>query len=95
MEKVVVRVIGDDAATVHGLWQLDGQARPPDKASAPSDNHSPPGRRRGILLIVAERRPDGWYAVTAQNTDIIPGAETITAEGSKRVPRSYRSPRDF
>lgn len=93
LENVAVRTIGADAATVHALWRLEGQSRPAgDTTDLPSPNRPTRlDRRRGILLLVAERQADGWHAVAAQNTDIIPGAETITADGARRTPRSYRT----
>ncbi len=70
IEEVSVRHIGDDAATVHGRWRMEGQRAPDDTVLDP---------RRGVVLLVLRRTDDGWRAVAAQNTDIVPGAETMAA----------------
>ena len=42
------------------------------------------------MVFVAQRQPDGWQVVTAQNTDAIPGQETlgITTQGAEAL--NYR-----
>lgn len=75
-----VRTLGD-VAIVQARWELTGQ-RAPDGSSG--------GRRRGVLMLVARRAGDGWEAVAAQNTDRIPGSETVLAQGSRAAAVSYR-----
>jgi uncharacterized protein (TIGR02246 family) len=91
IEKVAVREVGADAAVVHMRWRLDDQSPPAGGDSAQAEAQAPAlDARRGILVLVAQRTENGWLAVAAQNTDIVPGAETIVAEGSRRSARSYR-----
>lgn len=61
VEQVAERRLSPGHAVVHCLWRLVGEDPPGARA------------RRGILVLVAERRPAGWIAVTAQTTDIVPG----------------------
>jgi len=55
---------------VHGRWRMEGQRAPDDTVLDP---------RRGIMLLVLRRTGDGWTIAAAQNTDIVPGAETMAA----------------
>ena len=80
LERIEVRQIRHDVATVHGLWRMEGQVEPDGAPSPP---------RTGILLFVAKRTEDGWQVVAAQNTDIAPGAETQSAAGGTLTPVSY------
>jgi len=70
IEEVSVKHLGADAATVHGQWRMVGQRAPDDTVLEP---------RRGIMLLVLRRTGDGWTIAAAQNTDIVPGAETMAA----------------
>lgn len=67
MGKPRTRFVGADAAVVQADWHLTGQVTPTGE---------PAGERRGIFTFVLERRAKGWIAVTAQNTDIEPAAQT-------------------
>ena len=60
--QVSVRDIPPNAAVIHGKWALTG-LHGPDGSAAPD--------RTGILVFVAEKRPDGWKIVASQNTDIV------------------------
>ncbi len=71
--KVKVRYLRDDVATVHGRWKITGQLAP-DGSTA--------GDRRGIFIFVVTRTESGWLCTAAQNTDILPGAETILITGA-------------
>ena len=75
-----VRDLGD-VAVVHGRWEMTGQTGP---------DGSPAGRRRGVLVLVARRRPEGWEAVAAQNTDRIPGSETVLVKEGRAAAVTYR-----
>jgi uncharacterized protein (TIGR02246 family) len=79
--RVKLRRIGRDAAAVHCRFTLTGQ-RALDGSEA--------GRRAGILLFVMERRAEGWICIAAQNTDILPGAETQLAGPEGLTPADYR-----
>ena len=79
-ERVQVRKLDPAVATIHGLWQMTGQVQP---------DGSPAEPRRGVLLLVAQRRGDAWVAVTAQNTDIVRGADTMLAQADGLRGASY------
>lgn len=44
-------------------------------------------------MFVVERCGTGWIAVTAHNTDLVPGSESIAAESDSRRAVSYRGSR--
>ncbi len=75
-----MKEIAPEAATVHGLWRLEGQQAP---------DGTPAGARRGVLLLVARRTAEGWVGVAAQNTDIVPGADTLLAGSGRLGGASY------
>ena len=79
--RVKTRALGDAAAVVHCRFRLSGQ-RAPDGTEA--------GPRSTVMSFVMRRDADGWRCVAAQNTDIVPGAETFEASESGLVPRDYR-----
>jgi uncharacterized protein (TIGR02246 family) len=66
--KVKVRYLHDAVATVHGRWKITGQLAPDGSIA---------GDRRGIFIFVVTQTEGGWLCTAAQNTDILPGAETI------------------
>ena len=78
--RVKTRLLGPDVAVVHCRFRLMGQKTPTGEEAEP---------RSTILVFVLQRDADGWRAVTAQNTDIVPGAETYTNTGGLR-PADYR-----
>ena len=79
--RVKVRALGADHAVVHARFRLTGQLAP-DGSEADT--------RSTILSFVLARGGDGWLAVSAQNTDIVPGAETFRAGGGSLAPEDYR-----
>ena len=85
IEEVSVKYLGADAATVHGRWRMEGQRAPDDTVLEP---------RRGIMLLVLRRSGDGWAIAAAQNTDIVPGAETMAASDSGLSGADYGGGRD-
>jgi uncharacterized protein (TIGR02246 family) len=78
--RVKVRHLGD-VAVVQARMRLTGQAAPDGSAAGP---------RTTILTFVLERRADGWIGVAAQNTDVVPGAETQLAGEGGLSPADYR-----
>lgn len=83
LERVRVRDLGE-VAVVHAAWRIEGQHVPggggPERA----------GERRGVFTFVVHRQPGGgWLAVAAQNTDVVPGAQTLLADGSGLRPARY------
>lgn len=80
--RVKCRRLGEAATVVHARVALSGQRAP---------DGTPAGRRAGILSFVMERQADGgWLCVSAQNTDIVPGAETLLAGSGGLAPQDYR-----
>ncbi|MFZ5961899.1 SgcJ/EcaC family oxidoreductase [Thalassococcus sp. BH17M4-6] len=74
------RALGSDHALVQARFTLTGQTAP---------DGSPAGTRQTILSFVLRRDGPGWIAMAAQNTDVVPGAEThVNAE--RFGPADYR-----
>lgn len=78
--RVKLRDLGD-TAVVHARLSLSGQTAP---------DGSPAQPRRTILTAVLERRDEGWLCVAAQNTDVVPGAESQVATREGLRPADYR-----
>ncbi|GAA1139585.1 SgcJ/EcaC family oxidoreductase [Nesterenkonia lutea] len=92
LEEVRVRELGEGVAVVHARWTLEGQSPAPDESAETSA-----GTRQGIISFTVTQQPptsendDGaWLAVSAQNTDRVPGAETLTAEGQSLRATAYQ-----
>lgn len=77
-----VRYLGEDVAVVHVRWKLTGQA---DKGGSVLDP------RKTVMMFVVQKQADGWIAVAAQNTDVIPGMETFMAKEGGLESADYRS----
>jgi len=71
VEHTEVKYITEEVATVHARWRIEGQYTPDGRVAAP---------RTGIFVFVARHESDGWICTTAQNTDILPGKESIVVE---------------
>jgi uncharacterized protein (TIGR02246 family) len=67
------RLLAHDHAVVHCRFHLTGQIAP---------DGSPAGDRSTILIFVLEQTDDGWRAIAAQNTDVVPGMETHLNTGT-------------
>ncbi|MGH1452140.1 MAG: SgcJ/EcaC family oxidoreductase [Paracoccaceae bacterium] len=80
--RIKTRLTGSDAATVHCRFHLTGQTAPDGTTADP---------RHTIMLFVMAKTPQGWHCIAAQNTDIIPRAETHVATGTTRTPTDYRT----
>ncbi|TDS82954.1 uncharacterized protein (TIGR02246 family) [Nesterenkonia aurantiaca] len=90
LDQVRVRDLGESVAVVHALWTLTGQTPAPREAPDTS-----PGPRQGVISFTLQRQApengDGnWLAVSAQNTDRVPGAETLRASGESLEPTAYQ-----
>lgn len=80
--RVKTRMLGTNAAVVQARMRLTGQS--------PVKGGPEPGPRSTILTFVCTRGADGWLCVAAQNTDIVPGAETHVAGDGRLSARDYR-----
>lgn len=81
MGRVKVRQLADDVAVVHVRMRLSGQ----------SDLGGKAGTRQTVFSFVVRKSEAGWLCASAQNTDIVPGAETyIRTESGELVPADYR-----
>lgn len=78
-----VRYVGEDAAIVHSRWNISGQISP---------GGEPAGRREGIFVFVLERQSLKWIVVTAQNTDVVRGAQTHITGPDSHTPIYYERP---
>lgn len=79
--KVKVKYLSEDIAVLHARMQLSGQ----------SDLDGKAGTRNNMFLFVARKQSKGWLCVSAQNTDIVIGAEThIKREDGTLQPVDYR-----
>ncbi len=67
--KVKLRRLTPGVAVVHGRVILEGQTGREDLPR--------PGRRVTIFSFVVSLGEAGWRCVSAQNTDVVPGAETF------------------
>ncbi len=65
------RMLGPDVAVVRCRLTLSGQKAPDGHIAEP---------RQTILTFVMMRQDAGWLAVSAQNTDVVPGQETHLAD---------------
>ncbi|RIK09328.1 MAG: DUF4440 domain-containing protein [Acidobacteria bacterium] len=66
------RRLGPSAAVVHVAWTITGQLHPDGSVA---------GERSGVFVFVLQRREDGrWLVVAAQNTDRVPGADSLTTD---------------
>ena len=70
---ITTRKLGVGAAIVRCRYNLSGQTAP-DGSTAQD--------RTTILTFVLERTRSGWQAVSAQNTDVVPGMETFVNTGT-------------
>lgn len=78
--RVKLRMLGKDLAVVHCRFRLSGQTAP-DGSEAEA--------RSTVISFVLRQMEGGWQAVSAQNTDIVPGAETQLNDGGL-APADYR-----
>lgn len=74
--RVKVKHLADDIAVVHARMRLHDQT--------PIDDVERPQSRTTIFSFVVHRTPEGWRCASAQNTDVVPGAETNVIDASGR-----------
>lgn len=74
---VRVKRVTDDVAVVQARMHLEDQSPVGDVAR--------PAARTNILTFVARRTADGWRCAAAQNTDVVPGAETNVVDDAGRL----------
>ncbi len=80
--KMKIKRLSEGAAIVHVRMILSGQTPIGDYA----------GVRRTIFTFVVRKHHDLWLCASAQNTDIVAGAETfIRAEDGSLKPVDYRN----
>lgn len=68
LRKTTCRLIGDNVALVHARMKLSGQTNHVSDSTA--------GDRKNIFSFVLEKHSKGWVAISAHNTDVVPGMET-------------------
>lgn len=81
VERVKLRRLGESAAVVHAEWTLTGQT---------PQNNRDAGERRGVFSFVLQKGEAGWLAVSAHNTDRIPGSETHISGEDGLSPTTYQ-----
>ncbi|MEM7490390.1 MAG: SgcJ/EcaC family oxidoreductase [Pseudomonadota bacterium] len=70
-----------EVVVLHARMALTGQTTPDGQTA---------GIRTTILSFVLHRQESGWTCVSAQNTDVTPGAETHLAQDDRLAPQDYR-----
>lgn len=80
--KVKVKQSGSDCMVVHARMRLTGQTEHGGKA----------GLRQTMFIFVLRKHHEHWLCVSAQNTDIVAGAETnLRREDGNLEPVNYRN----
>ncbi len=81
--RMKVKMLANDVAVLHVRMTLSGQT--------PRENAA--GVRQTVFTFVVRKQDDRWLCVSAQNTDIVAGAETlIRTETGELKPADYRKP---
>jgi uncharacterized protein (TIGR02246 family) len=81
LDRITVRELGADVAVVHASWTMNGQITPTGEKA---------GTRRGVISFTTVRQQSGrWLAVSAQNTDAVPGMQTHVATNDELKPETY------
>ncbi len=79
-ERLETRGLGAEAALARVRARMEGQRAPDGSLAQP---------RRTMLLLACREGPEGWRIAAAQNTDIVPGAETMLASDGGLSPTRY------
>ena len=76
LRETKVKLLSDDIAVINARMRLKNQT--------PKGGVETPSLRQNLFTFVVQKFDDSWKCVAAQNTDIIPGAETniIDKEGN-------------
>lgn len=69
IKRIKIKWLNNDIAVVHAKMELSGQTAVGDIKN--------PGNRQNIFSFVMQNTHEGWLCVSAHNTDILPGKETI------------------
>lgn len=77
LSDVRVKSLSDTVAVVHARMRLTGQTPPEGVAKVRP--------RRTIFSFVVRLGPAGWRCASAQNTDVVPGAETHAVDASGKM----------
>lgn len=80
VENVLERPVADGVRVIIVRWRLEHQLDPEGAVTEP---------RRGHLSAVLERRDGGWLIVSAHNSDLTPGVDTLVAHDGALEPTSY------
>lgn len=81
--KVKVKLLAEDIAVVHARMRLAGQSA--------TGGHTA-GVRQNLFIFVVRKQAEQWLCVSAQNTDIVAGAETHIRDADQNlIPIDYRS----
>ena len=70
-----------DVCVLHARLHLSGQVTPDGR---------PAEARQTVISFVMARNDGGWTCVLAQNTDIVPGAESHVATDGRLIAADYR-----
>lgn len=81
--KLKTKMLSGESAVVHAKMKLTGQS---------STGNDKAGERRTVFTFIVRKKEEGfWWIVSAQNTDIVGGAETfIRTEEGELKPADYR-----
>lgn len=80
--KVKVKFLSDDIAVMHARMRLIGQT--PLQGKQPKMRHN-------LFIFIVRRLSERWLCLSAQNTDVVPGAEThIRDEDGNLLYADYR-----
>jgi uncharacterized protein (TIGR02246 family) len=80
---VRVKALGDGVIVVLARMRLEGQTA--------IDGVPRPAPRTTVFTFVMRRSGEDWRCAAAQNTDVVPGAETNVVDGNGRLrPVNYR-----
>ncbi|WP_232296864.1 SgcJ/EcaC family oxidoreductase [Microscilla marina] len=77
LRKVKIKLVTPEVALVQARMKLTGQTAHADITQ--------PQSRQNVISFVAYRQSLGWVAVSAHNTDIIPGKETNIVDESGNI----------
>ena len=83
--KVKEKKITSEISLIHARMHLKGQSKHDTSNEAPEDRYTL------FSFVILKQRDGSWKAISAHNTDIVPGAETNVVRGGQIKPTDYRS----